>query len=106
MSLMKEFRFKSKKIRESAQGEDCQARIPGVCDFNSKTTIWGHLGGGGIGTKQSDELGAYLCHDCHAVIDFRVKSEFSSNVIAIYFWDAHARSMTRLRQSGLLTFAR
>ena len=34
----------SKKIRNSARGQDCALRIPGVCNFNPETTVLAHVG--------------------------------------------------------------
>ncbi|MBC7213069.1 MAG: DUF1364 family protein, partial [Pseudomonas sp.] len=31
-------RVVSKKVRESARGQDCTVRIPGICNFNPETT--------------------------------------------------------------------
>ena len=59
------------KITESARGEECQVRIPGVCNHNPETTVFAHLGGGGMGAKQPDCEGAYSCSSCHDVVDGR-----------------------------------
>ena len=67
--------MKSKKIRESARGEDCQVRIPGTCNFNPETTILAHVGiGGGMGSKASDIEASYCCSSCHDLIDGRVNN--------------------------------
>jgi len=62
-------RKKNKKITDSARGEDCQVRIPGICNFNPETTIAAHMNGAGMGTKHHDMFIAYACSDCHSVID-------------------------------------
>ena len=59
------------KLRKSAQGRDCQIRIPGVCNGNPETTVLAHLNGGGIGRKQPDLFGAFACSDCHDWVDGR-----------------------------------
>ena len=59
------------KITKSARGEECQVRIPGVCNHNPETTIFAHLRGGGMGKKQPDSEGAYCCSDCHDLYDGR-----------------------------------
>ena len=58
-------------LRQYARGKPCQMRIPGVCNHNPETTVLCHLGGGGMGTKQPDILGAWGCSDCHDVVDGR-----------------------------------
>lgn len=57
------------KIRKSAKGQDCQVRIPGICNFNSETVVLSHLNGGGMGMKNPDWQGAYCCSACHDVLD-------------------------------------
>ena len=64
---------KKTKLRASAEGRECQIRIPGVCNGNPETTVLCHLPGGGMGRKQPDLLGAWGCSACHDVVDGRVK---------------------------------
>lgn len=60
---------KQTKITKSAQGQDCQVRIPGVCNHNPETTVLAHLNGGGMGMKAPDWQGAYCCSACHSWLD-------------------------------------
>lgn len=60
---------KNSKIRQSAKGEDCTARLPGICNFNPETVVLAHLNGGGMAAKQSDIHAAYMCSECHSVLD-------------------------------------
>ena len=57
------------KIRKSANGQECQVRIPFVCNYDPSTTVLAHLNGGGMGAKKHDIFGAYACSKCHAHID-------------------------------------
>lgn len=61
------------KVRESARGEDCTLRLPGVCNFNPETTVFCHSNriadGKGMGIKA--KTGAYGCSSCHDVLDGR-----------------------------------
>lgn len=61
--------MKSKKIREAARNQDCQVRLPGVCNFNPETTVFAHLNGGGMGRKASDLHGCFSCSSCHDWLD-------------------------------------
>ncbi len=36
-------RVVSKKVRDSARGQDCTVRIPGTCNFDPATTVLAHL---------------------------------------------------------------
>lgn len=65
------------KITESARGEYCTVRLPGICNGNPDTTVFAHLNGGGMGKKtvlydsnmKPIDLGCYACSDCHAWLD-------------------------------------
>lgn len=59
------------KYTRSARGQECQVRIPGVCNGNPETTVLAHLNGAGMGMKHADIHGAYACSSCHDVIDGR-----------------------------------
>lgn len=66
--------LRSQAIRNSARGEACTVRIPGVCDGGGETTVLAHLrmlGGCGMGQKPSDLQAVYACATCHDVIDSR-----------------------------------
>lgn len=57
----------SKKIRNSANGEECTLRMP-WCDRTPETTVFCHIrsfGSGGMGSKPIDIHGFYGCHECH-----------------------------------------
>ena len=95
------------RIRESARGEDCTVRIPGVCRAHPDYTIWSHapLGaaGKGRGLKALDLCGAYCCTACDAVIDGQSPLPGGySRAMALNDWFmGHMRSLVRLRQKGL-----
>ncbi len=75
MSLQKKKRFLSKKLRDSANGERCTFRIPGVCNENPETTVLCHLpdesGTGVMAGKSDDWIAAFGCSACHDYIDGR-----------------------------------
>ena len=96
------------RIRESARGEDCTVRIPGVCRAHPDYTIWSHapLGaaGKGGGLKALCLCGAYCCTACDAVIDGQAPLPGGySRAMALNDWFmGHMRSLVRLRQKGLV----
>jgi hypothetical protein len=94
--------MKTSKIRQSAKGEECQVRIPSLCNFNPETTIFAHLGGGGMGTKSSDIHGSYCCSNCHDVIDGRVKTSYHQSELKWMFYDGMVRTQLILIEKGLL----
>ena len=56
-------------LRKLAKGQECQARIPGICNHNPETTVLAHLNGAGLGIKFPDLIGAWACSNCHAWLD-------------------------------------
>lgn len=99
-------------ITESARGEICRVRIPGVCLFHPETVCWAHANGSapgkGIGMKSHDLLGAYSCHACHDVYDRRRPAPIgmTRDEIELAFWQGHARSVLRLIDKGIVVLYR
>lgn len=100
------------KLTESARGELCTIRLPGVCLFHPETTVWCHANGSaagkGIGMKSHDLLGAFGCQPCHDVYDRRRPAPIGSTRVDIElaFWEGHARSLLRLLERGLIVLKR
>jgi hypothetical protein len=96
------------KITESARNEDCQIRIPGVCNFDPATTVWCHgngsAAGKGIGMKSHDILGSYGCSNCHAVVDHIVPLPpgLTRIEVKLFFYEGHFRSLVILIKKGLV----
>lgn len=67
----------SKKLRDSARGQDCTLRFPGVCNHNPETTVLAHVpcGQRGIGMKGPDMIAVFSCSDCHDQLDSRTRRE-------------------------------
>ncbi len=70
-------RAQSKKLRDSARGQECTLRIPGVCNFNPETTVLAHLACGqkGMGLKSPDKMAVFACSCCHDLLDGRRQGE-------------------------------
>jgi Putative nuclease YbcO len=62
---------KQDKYTKSAEDQECQIRIPGVCNGNNMTVVFAHIGGAGMGLKHPNIIGAYACSDCHDHVDGR-----------------------------------
>ncbi|PAV94154.1 hypothetical protein CJD50_22215 [Hafnia paralvei] len=63
-------------LRKEAQGRECQVRLPGICNGNSKTVVLAHFrmaGLCGVGMKPNDLFGAWACSACHDEIDRRTR---------------------------------
>ncbi|TDF41921.1 DUF1364 domain-containing protein [Alteromonadaceae bacterium M269] len=78
-------RVKSTKLRNSARGQECQLRIPGICNHNPETTVLAHVGeDSGMGMKASDLEAAFGCSACHDAIDGKVKTGFSKTELDLF----------------------
>lgn len=91
-------------ITRSARGEDCQVRMPNICNHNPETTVWAHCNGSaagkGIGMKSPSLLGAYACSSCHDEYDRRT-SKLDIITARLYFAEGHYRSLRMLIEKGL-----
>ena len=93
-------KIRSKKITQSAKGESCAFRIPGVCNHDSETVVFCHAPSPnkGMGTKSDDFWGAYGCSECHKFIDNHV----SGGTQKVYFYDAIFETQKRLIEKGII----
>ena len=98
---------KQQSIRDSANGEPCEIRLPG-CDDGGATTVWCHLpelvADRGMGLKGVDFLGAAGCFNCHEIVDRRAPRPpgLTEIDVALAFYRGMARSLVKLRQKGLV----
>ncbi len=92
------------KITESARNEECQIRLPNICNFNPETTVFCHIGGGGMARKASDIHGAYGCSSCHDAVDgrFKLGEALPCHEVKLYFYDAVIRTQLILLEKGLI----
>lgn len=95
-------------IRDSARGEDCLVRLPG-CPANPEFTIWSHnrhgRAGKGRSIKAIDLNGAYACGCyCDAIYDGQMPlpAGLTREDVELAWYHAHAESLVRLRQKGLV----
>ena len=61
-------------LRKFARGKECQLRLPGICNFDTATTVLAHVRRGGVagmGQKPPDICGIHACFDCHSAMDGR-----------------------------------
>lgn len=95
--------MKNRKLRNSARGQDCTVRIPGVCNFDPATTVLAHINGGGMGMKNENYLGSFTCSACHDMIDGRAKSSFSKEQVKLWHWEGVERTWAIWIKMGLIT---
>ncbi len=107
VSLSKFTYIRSKKLRDSARGQECTMCIPGICNGDPSTTVWAHsnmgIHGKGKGIKATDWAGAFMCSDCHSRYDGRANgSRYSKEEIRDMFWVAMSRSWQILIDMGII----
>lgn len=93
------------KIRKSAQGKQCEVRIPGVCNHNPETTVCAHIrqnGLCGVGVKPHDLMTVRACSACHDAIDGRIKTPFTRDEIRLMVHEAHLRTLQAYIDEGLV----
>ena len=63
--------IRSKKLRDSARGQDCTVNIAGICNYMPETTILAHFNfeGGSTGGKSDDISAGFACSSCHEHLD-------------------------------------
>lgn len=95
---------RSERLRRSARGYPCTARIPGVCTGDSETTVLAHppLANGGMATKGSDVLGAVICHACHQCIDGQAHRSVPREVRYECWIRAHQETLDMWVSQGLI----
>lgn len=91
------------KLRQSARGQNCTVRIPGICNGNAETTVLAHIPSEqkAMGIKSDDWNACFSCSACHDAIDqHRLSKEEELRTIL--------RAMQRTQRiwfvSGLMTF--
>ena len=104
MSLQKDFRIVSKKLRDSAKGEDCTFNIADVCNYDNETTVLCHLPDESHGgARKSDDISAgFGCSRCHDVLDGRYTYPLSDADREFYMRRAQTRTLRRWIELGLV----
>jgi protein-arginine kinase activator protein McsA len=95
--------FISQKLRNSAKGQDCQFKIPGVCNCDSSTVVLCHLPSheNGMAMKSPDYLAAFGCSECHFHFD---QNKLDPLVKEQTARRAHAGTMKIWLEMGLMSF--
>jgi len=88
-------------LREIARGQECQIRVPAICNHNPETTVLAHYrltGTCGTGLKPIDEMGAWACSSCHDYVDARSKGDATER--KLYHLDGVLRTLNELKKLG------
>lgn len=87
---------------KSAKSQQCQIRIPGVCNGNLETTVLAHLNGAGIGMKGLSIHGAYACSDCHDEVDRRTAYFDDYDEVRLWHLEGVIRTQKIMIDEGIL----
>ena len=95
--------MKTTPARKAARGQECQIRIPGICNGDPETTVLAHYRMQpycGAGFKPDDVVfGAYSCSSCHDASDFRAKSkEFTEYEIRLMHAEGVLRTQMLIKE--------
>ena len=100
--------IRSKKVLNSARGQQCSMRLPGICNGNPETTVWAHLNGAafgkGMGQKAHDILGFHACSECHRYYDVGhgTRALFSEDAMLEAVLSAVCETYVRLVRAGIV----
>ncbi|GGY87738.1 nuclease domain-containing protein [Shewanella fodinae] len=93
---------RSKHITDSAKGQSCTVRLPGICNGNNETVVFAHIGHRrGMGIKCADYFGVYACEACHSEVDRRTR-HMSVEDLQPELLRALEETQERLFDAGLL----
>lgn len=92
------------KITKSAKGQECQIRIPTICNGDPRTVVLCHLPGGGMGAKEEDQYAAYGCSACHGVVDGASWEGqcWPSDTLKLWHLEAVIRTQKIMFEKGLI----
>lgn len=94
------------KLRESARGQQCHLRLPGVCNGDPETTVLAHIRRGvlsGMGRKPPDVCSVFACSACHDILDRRSNmGGYTASDLDGYILEGHMRTLEHWVYEGLL----
>jgi len=105
MSTIKSKPIRSKQLRDSALGESCTLRLPGICNHDTDTVVLchlRHLSSAGIGQKPDDTAAVYACSACHDAIDGRTRTDMTQWEIGHEEGRAMIETQRRMFDKGLI----
>lgn len=97
--------IRSKALRDSARGEQCTLRLPGICNGDPSTSVLAHLpfGGRGMGLKAGDTHSVVACSSCHDALDGRAPAPISKGELYECCLRAKAETETLWLSAGLIS---
>lgn len=93
------------KLTDSARGEDCLIRVPGICCFDHTQTVPCHVrltGISGMGIKAPDIFIAYGCTPCHDYVDGRTQGPETYEERRLLLLEGMVRTQEKMWRKGLI----
>jgi len=90
------------KLRKSARNQECNIRIPYVCNHDESTTVLAHLGGAGMALKRDDMEASFACSACHSIVDGAVKSVYTVVELKLMHHEGAMRTRDYWRKNGMI----
>jgi len=90
-------------FRKYARGQDCQIRLPFICNHDPATTVLAHIrmaGITGMALKADDLLGAHSCSACHSAVDGATKTDLSPEYLRLCHLEGIIRTIALLIRQG------
>ena len=101
--------IRSRKYLNAARGQECQVRIPGICNGDSNTVIAAHSNkarhGKGMGLKSKDSYVAFCCSSCHDAIDGRIHTHLGPLEMDEFWQRGFERTLDLAFEIGLIRFS-
>lgn len=97
-------RISSKRYLAGSKGQRCTLRIPGVCNYNSETTVPAHIRDNhkSGAAKASDISVANACSSCHAKFDGQAGEPLSEVDWLFYALRGLQETLEQRHEAGLL----
>lgn len=99
-------KVRSDLLMQSARGQACSLRLPGICNHRNETVVLAHLPGIGksMASKVSDLHTAYACGACHTAIDTFgwERRGLTAAIVLDAMLRGHAETQARMVGMGLI----
>lgn len=92
-------------LKKKARMQECQIRIPQVCNGNPETTVLAHyrmVGLCGMGNKPIDIIGAWSCSSCHDAVDGRLKTNYDREQLRLWHAEGVFRTLVLLEENNVI----
>jgi hypothetical protein len=98
--------IRSRKYLNAARGQECQVRIPKLCNRDPNTVIAAHSNKGrhgkGTSLKAHDIFVTWCCSSCHDALDGRVQTDLTPAEIQDFWQWGFERTLVEAITQGII----